>query len=150
MSMNESNGIITLMRGDTFQFPVKINIGTLTSPKYKKLDENDVLYFGLMEPGKSFEDAVLKKRIDQSNDTDSDGYPIITIDHKDTSNLLVGKYYYTIKLRTISEFGNEIVRTIVKPTLFWLDGENPIDEVEHAEEVAKGITRIVFDGGEIV
>lgn len=120
-----SIGIINLMRGDSFTAPIIINTGTTLEPKYYELQENDKLYFGLMEPNQAFEDAVMKKVYDFTSDKDTNGNILLRIEPQDTEKLLVGKYYYMIKLRTFDAFETECVKTIVKPTLFWLEGNNP-------------------------
>jgi hypothetical protein len=145
------NGIINLMRGDSFTTPIHINIGSKLSPRYYKLGQLDRLYFALMEPNQSFEDAVVKKVFDFTSPQDKDGNTLLTIKPKDTEKLSVGQYYYMIKLRTFDMFGEESIRTIVKPTLFWLEGNN----IEQHEEpyYEKGhyeIDRVIIDGGEIV
>ncbi len=145
-----SNGIINLMRGDSFTTPIYVNLGTKLSPRYYKLGPLDKLYFGLMEPNQAFEDAVLKKVFDYTSPQDADGNTLLMLTPTDTEKLLVGQYYYMIKLRTIDMFGQEMVRTVVNPTIFWLNGNN----VEQKEEsyYDKGhyeIDRVVLDGGEI-
>lgn len=149
--MNESNGIITLMRGDSFSFPVYINEGSIVDPEYRGLTVHDVIYFGVMEPGQAFEDAVLKKRVNIEGPLTTDGQAIINITPDDTLNLLVGKYYYMIKLKTVDEYGLETVRTLVKPTLFWLEGNNRVynDNIS-VQQITNSIDRVIFDGGEII
>lgn len=145
-----SNGIIRLMRGDTFTTPILVNVGTKLSPKYYKLGPTDKLYFGLMEPNQAFEDAILKKVFDFTSPQDSEGNTLLMLTPTDTEKLLVGQYYYMIKLRTIDMFGQESVRTVVNPTIFWLEGNN----VKYVEEpyYDKGhyeIDRVILEGGEI-
>lgn len=146
-----SNKIITLMRGDSFSTPILVNIGTNMSPEYYSLTQNDTLYFGLMEPNQSFEDAVLKKKYDFTSPQDQNGNTLLILTPKDTEKLLVGKYYYMIKLRTIDAFDQEIVRTVVSPTLFWLQGNNveSTDDVYY-DDNKYDIEKIIFEGGEIL
>lgn len=150
MGTKSSNGIINLMRGDSFTTPILINIGTVLSPQYYTLRETDKLYFGLMEPNQAFEDAVVKKVFDFTSPQDGEGNTLLMLKPTDTEKLLVGKYYYMIKLRTIDAFGQEAVRTVIKPTLFWLEGNNvaQIDE-PYYEQGHYEIDRIILDGGEI-
>ena len=144
------NGIITLMRGDSFTTPIYVNIGDKISPKYYKLSPTDKLYFALMEPNQAFEDAVLKKVFDFTSPQDNDGNTLLRLEPKDTEKLLVGKYYYMIKLRVMDMFGQESVKTIVKPTLFWLEGNNVIQEEEpYYDKGHYEIDRVIIDGGEI-
>ncbi len=128
MGMNPQNGIITLMRGDSFTMPIQINVGSKLYPVYHTLGENDVVYFGLMEPNQAFEDAVMKKRFDKNSPKDEDGNVLLHIKPEETEHLLVGKYYYMIKWRYVDEYNQECVRTLVDPTLFWIMGNNPKQE----------------------
>ena len=48
--MSHTNGIIYLMRGDSYSFPLSINLGTAFTPELYYLQEGDALYFGLMQP----------------------------------------------------------------------------------------------------
>lgn len=144
------NGIINLMRGDSFTTPIAINVGSKLSPRYYKLGPTDKLYFGLMEPNQAFEDAVLKKVFDFTSPQDSEGNTLLILTPIDTEKLLVGQYYYMIKLRTIDMFGIESVRTVVNPTIFWLEGNNVKQEVEpYYEKGHYEIDRVILDGGEI-
>ena len=145
-----SNGIINLMRGDSFTTPIFINIGSKLSPRYYKLSVTDKLYFALMEPNQAFEDAVLKKVFDFTSPQDSEGNTLLTLKPTDTEKLLVGKYYYMIKLRAIDAFGQESVRTIVNPTLFWLEGNNVKQKSEpYYDKGQYEIDRVILEGGEI-
>lgn len=150
MRIEPENGIVMLMRGDTLVLPIHINIGTKLAPRYKSLQPSERLYFGLMEPHQAFEDAVLKKVLDHTSDTDGDGNPLLVLNPKDTEKLSVGKYYYMIKLRTIDTFGQEVVRTIVSPTLFWLEGNNVAPQEDAYYTKGKyNIDRVEIDGGEV-
>jgi hypothetical protein len=151
MRVEPENGIVTLMRGDTFVLPVHINDGTKLEPKYRSLSPTERLYFGLMEPGKAFENAVVKKVVEHYSETDKDGNPLVILQPKDTEKLLCGKYYYTIKLRTINEQGIDVVKTIVPSTLFFLMGNNPVEsEKQYYQEGKYDVTAADFEGGEIV
>lgn len=150
MRIERENGIITLMRGDSLVTPIYINKGSKLQPQYRSLTAEEQLYFGLMEPNQAFEDAVLRKMYTTTSPTDDSGNTLLILSPEDTEKLLVGKYYYMIKLRSIDSFGQSVVRTIVPPTLFWLKGNNPVKKDEQYYE--KGdyvITEIILDGGEI-
>ena len=150
MRIEPENGIITLMRGDSLTTPIYINEGTKLQPQYRRLNTNEKLYFGLMEPNQAFEDAVLKKVYDSSSDTDEVGNVLLTLIPQDTERLSVGKYYYMIKLRTIDRCNQEVVKTIVQPTLFWLNGNNPdIDESARHETGKYDVDHVILEGGEI-
>ena len=136
------------MRGDSYSMPIKINVGTKLKPEYYFIDKNDSVYFGVCEPNQSFEEAVIKKKLDYYSEKDSDGHLILNIEPKDTLNLFVGKYYYQIKLRTIDDKGIERVKTIVSPTQFFIDGNNVSPQDDQRYEVGKyNITDIILEGG---
>ena len=146
--MDYTNGIIYLQRGDSFITPIYINIGTKLEPQYYTLTENDKLYFGLMEPNQAFEDAVLKKVFSNIDKVDENGNTLLILNPKDTLNLLCGKYYYCVKLRQIDENNNDIVKTIIPPTQFWIEGNNP-QMVNYHYYIDETNKEIIFEGGEL-
>lgn len=91
------NHIIQVNRGDTFQFPFEINLGTALYPDKYILQENDVLYLGVCEPNQCFENAIIKKKFTK-DDLDENGNVIINFSSSDTEYLSLGVYYYEIKL----------------------------------------------------
>ena len=122
--MDYTNGIIYLYRGDTYIAPIIINIGTKLNPINYQLKSGDSLYFGLMEPNQAFEEAVIKKVYNESSFKDENGNILLKIEPEDTLNLQTGKYYYMIKLKTVDKFNQEIVKTIIPLTQFFLEGNN--------------------------
>lgn len=115
-----SNGIVTVNRGDSFEFPVTLNIGSALASVVYKLSETDVLYLGIMEPNQPFETAIIRKRFDYK-DLDEDGNINIRFWPEDTECLLPGKYYYQIKLKTVdAKTGRDDVETVVDKTLFYI------------------------------
>ena len=58
------NGIITVNRGDSFQFPLVLNMGTNLEPEKYVLGSNAFVYFAVMEPNKPFENALIRKKFD--------------------------------------------------------------------------------------
>lgn len=145
----KENGIITMMRGDSFETPIYINIGTHLEPVFYSLTERDRLYIGVMEPNMAFEDAVLKKVYTSSSPKDKEGNTLFILEPKDTQRLLVGKYYYMIKLRSFDDEGREKVKTILQPTLFWIDGNNPDLkkwEDDYYEQDEYDIEEVHFEG----
>ena len=145
-----SNGIINLMRGDSFSSPIYINEGTKLNEIIRPLESDEKLYFALMEPCQAFEDAVFKKCFDCLSPTDENGNTLLIIDSEETERLLVGKYYYMIKLRH-TKWGKDYVRTIVPPTQFFLEGNNPIrtEELYYESDKYK-VNRVVLEGAEVV
>ena len=117
--MDEVSRKITLSRGDTASFPLLINIGTGWAPVIYKPTVYDTIYFGIMEPNQKFEDAIMKKVFTINNERTEKGDIIINLCYLDTMNLKPGKYYYTIKMKTINpeSLDIETVQTIVPDTL---------------------------------
>ncbi len=114
-----ANNIITINRGDTFTFDFTIDDDSSDSGRYI-LSNDDVLYFGLMDPHQPFEHALVKKRF-TADDCDSAGNLTITISPEDTIDLMPGVYYYSIKLHrlqdTEEEYIDEVI-TVVNKTKF--------------------------------
>lgn len=113
------NGIVTLSRGDSFEFSVFINLGTLLEPVQYFLEEGDKLYFALMEPNHPFEAALIRK-VYTKDDMDESGNVIMKFVPEDTEYLLPGTYYYMVKLlRPAKESGeSDKVDTIISKTKF--------------------------------
>ena len=115
-----SNGIITVNRGDSFEFPLTLNIGSSINRIEYQLAETDVLYLGVMEPNQPFETAILRKKF-TFKDLDEDKNILIRFWPEDTVCLLPGKYYYQVKLQTIdANTGRYDVETVVDKTLFYI------------------------------
>ena len=107
------NGVITITRGDSFSLDTFINVGTQLEPLQYILENNDFVYFGLMEPGQPFEHALIRKVFDKTSLTDDD-LVHMEFDPEMTEYLMPGLYYYMIKLVT----ADGDVSTIVSKTKF--------------------------------
>jgi hypothetical protein len=93
--MLTNNNIIVMHRGDTYDFDLVID--DIDSPDgIYRLKGNDVVYFGIMDPHQSFEDALVKKRF-TAEDIYPNGVLNIVIAPEDTLDLLPGTYYYSVK-----------------------------------------------------
>ena len=115
-----SNGIVTVNRGDSFEFPITLNIGSSIDRAEYVLGEKDVLYLGIMEPNQPFETALIRKKFTHA-DLDSDNNIIIRFWPEDTVCVLPGKYYYQVKLQTVDETtGRKDVETVIDKTLFYI------------------------------
>ena len=115
-----SNGIVTVNRGDSFEFPVLLQLGNSMSPLKYQLQDKDKVYIGIMEPNQPFEDALIKK-VCTSADQDMYGYVVAQFQPLDTLYVLPGKYYYQIKLQTINQrTGQYDTETMVDKTLFYI------------------------------
>lgn len=147
-----NNGIINLIRGDSFEMSLPINLGTKLSPEYYTLKEGDNLYFGLMEPNQPFENAIVKKKYDNNSKKDEDNNILLTLNPEDTEYLSVGKYYYMVKLRQKISEEKYKVTTIINPTLFWLEGTslNAYDDYDACNNTTKvvGVLSVSADNKE--
>lgn len=115
-----SNGIITINRGDSFEIPVILNVGSAINRVSYELQDSDVLYLGIMEPNQPFETALIRKKFTR-DDLDEDGNINIRFWPEDTVCVLPGKYYYQIKLQTVdAKTGKHDVETVVEKTLFYI------------------------------
>ncbi len=114
------NGIITLTRGDTFNYTFSIKDDV--TGEQLILTEDDDIYFGLCEPNQLWEDAIVKKICEKlMNDNNKyTGEYKLSLNSIDTQFLYPGKYYYSIKLKQIVD-DEEIVTTLREKTLFWIE-----------------------------
>lgn len=113
------NNIVVINRGDTFSFDLTINDCSAPDGRYI-LKDDDVLYFGLMDPHQLFENALVKKRYTK-DDCDDVGNLVITIKPEDTLDLCPGVYYYAVKLHKLTdneeEYVDEVI-TVINKTKF--------------------------------
>lgn len=115
------NGVITVNRGDSFSFPLAVNLGTTLNPLEYFLNDKDFIYFAVMEPNQPFEDALIKKKY-TVHDTDQYGNVLIKFRPQDTQCVLPGKYYYQVKLQRFNSDDPEDyeVDTVIDKTLFYI------------------------------
>lgn len=114
------NGIVTVNRGDSFEFPITLNIGDSIDRAEYNMRSTDVLYLGIMLPNQPFETALIRKKFTYT-DLDSDNNIVIRFWPEDTIYVLPGKYYYQVKLQTIDEkTGRKDVETVIDKTLFYI------------------------------
>lgn len=115
-----NNGIVTVNRGDSFEFPITLNVGSSIDRTDYVLGQTDILYLGIMEPNQPFETALIRKKFTHA-DLDSDNNIVIRFWPEDTVCVLPGKYYYQVKLQTIDEkTGRKDVETVIDKTLFYI------------------------------
>lgn len=115
-----AKNIIKLNRGDSYDFRIGIPDKD-NCDKNIRLTDSDAIYFAVLYPHQRFEDAIIIKGYDHT-DQANNGEILIKIDPKDTNSLTPGIYYYTIKLHkggTLGTIGDaEEVRTIIERTKF--------------------------------
>ena len=128
--MVAKNNIIILNRGDTCQFDLLIADSASPDGIYR-LQEDDTVYFGLMEPHQPFEEALVKKRFTVADANPHTGALKIVIAPEDTLDLLPGTYYYSVKIHlqheNINPETNEVegyvdkVYTVINKTKLFLN-----------------------------
>lgn len=111
--------ILRVHRGDTFQYPIIINAGSVLHPTRYSLQENDKLYVGIMEPNQPFEFAILKKVYTESSEKTDKGDTLLKLNPIDTQYLHPGTYYWQAKL-VQTDGDDQIVTTVVDKTLFYI------------------------------
>ena len=106
---------LRLCRGDTLKqvFTLYEN-EPMNAQKYTPND-NDSIYFGVMEPNSCFEEALIRKKYTYQDFNDNLELKVI-LEPKDTLTVLPGMYYYQIKLKH-----GEEVYTLVPQTPFYID-----------------------------
>ena len=112
------NGIIEVVRGDSFSVPLFINKGTDLVPMRYILGENDKILFGVMEPNMSFENALIRKVFTREDFNENDDVEI-TFNAYDTINVTPGKYYYEVKL-VVGDEADGIVNTVIPKREFYI------------------------------
>lgn len=123
-----AKNIIKINRGDSYEFIVSIPDKENSTKNYI-LTDTDVVYFALVYPHQRFEEALLIKGYDYTDQIvehgKNTGEILIKIEPKDTVNLAAGIYYYTIKLQrggtpgVLNDWDNiEEVRTVRERTKF--------------------------------
>jgi len=106
-----ASNIIVMNRGDDFIFDFTINDESQPSGRYI-LQNDDVLYFGIMDPHQTFENALVKKRFTK-DDCDTMGNLTIAITPEDTLDLIPGVYYYSVKLHKIADTDEEYIDEVI-------------------------------------
>lgn len=110
-----STRIIKINRGDSFEF-------TIDAPE---LSANDGVYFAIVYPNRSIEEAVLIKGVYTQAEQAEEGKIKVKLTPNDTRHIAVGVYYYTVKLQkggSLADLGTskepDEVITLVERTKF--------------------------------
>lgn len=95
-----NNGFISIHRGDSFSVPLFLDIGQCGNPVRFDITKNpgSIIYLGVMEPSKKFEDAVIRKKYTSESVVNDQHDIVVSFSPEDTLNLFPGKYYYEIKI----------------------------------------------------
>lgn len=119
-NLTSNSPIITMTRGDNFLRKIFINKGCKLRPSLYELQDNDYIYIAIMEPGKQFETAIVKKVLSKRTGClDEHGLVKWELTPEDTEFLHTGTYYYTVKLRQI-EGNKNYITTLIPNTLFYI------------------------------
>lgn len=95
----DTNGNITVTRGDTFKVPLFIDVSdNIFAPIRFPLHKGDIIYFHLLEANRPFECPLLAKKFTYE-DVNENNDIIIKFNHEDTVKLFPGIYFYEIKLQ---------------------------------------------------
>ena len=87
-TMIANNNIIVLNRGDSYQFDLLI--ADSESPNgFYRIQGDDTVYFGIMDPHQPFEEALVKKRFTVADANPYTGLLTIVINPEDTLDLLL-------------------------------------------------------------
>lgn len=111
MTSISNNFIITMNSGDYFDYPLFINAGNEMMPLRYVLEDDDKVYFSIVEPNQSFEFGIVRKLFTKEN-LNRFGDVEVILNSSDTYNLLPGTYYYEIKLSIVRD-NKEYLETIV-------------------------------------
>ena len=109
------NGIINLIKGDTFSFKFDLNIGTPLQPIIVELGDDDCVILKVMYPQESWNNAVIVKTITK-DDVNEDGSVTITFEPSDTVLLNAGVYYYQVKLFIAKQDAEDVIVTLIPKT----------------------------------
>lgn len=119
-----SYNIIKINRGDSYKFFVDMKEALSSTSNYL-LKESDAVYFALLYPHQRFEDALLIKGYDRTDQDETTGEITIKITPNMTRDLATGIYYYTVKLQrggTLDDVTDrdepDEVRTLIERTKF--------------------------------
>lgn len=118
VSTISKNGIITLVKGDTFRVKLDMNIGNPIQPYYFQLQEGDYVTLKVMYANNSWNDAILTK-VATIDNLDNLGNVIIEFTSDDTNYINCGMYIYQVKLY-YSRNGKDYVNTLVPRTRLFI------------------------------
>lgn len=113
-----NNEILQMNRGDDVDFTFVINSGTPLLPVINILENDEYLYFGVMESHQKWEDSIIRKKL-SSDDLDENGNVHLHLFPEDTENLAPGTYWYMVKVLIYDkEMQTYVINTICNKTKF--------------------------------
>lgn len=95
-----SQGLITVHRGDTFNLPLSLNVGTPLNISNFGMQQGDVARLRLFVANEPWEDYVLSKDATIENVTIENEIEYVTFsfNERDTQHIIAGEYYYELKV----------------------------------------------------
>ena len=100
-----SQGLITVHRGDTFNLPLSLNVGTPLNINNFGMQQGDIARLRLFVANEPWEDYVLSKDATVENVTIENEIEYVTFSftEKDTQHIIAGEYYYELKVFSIRD-----------------------------------------------
>lgn len=120
-----NNGIISLNRGDSFEFPLFMNQGNKLYPiRYSLLKDVNLanVYFSITLPGQEFQNGLIRKAYSSRSPHNENGDIIINLTPQETMCLMPGKYFYSIKIVYNDRNMEQKIATIVPERIFIVKG----------------------------
>lgn len=112
----KKNNMISMIRGDSFRHIFEFEIGKFPRKKKLSINEDDLIYFGVMYPNEHFEHCIIKKEFTK-DDLTSEGDLIVTLNPEDTVWLNPGTYYYEIRM--LHQSSEDVyLKTLIQKTKF--------------------------------
>ena len=93
-----NNGIVEMYSGDTFEFPLFINMGSKLRPSQYIVQQGDTIYVSIGEANQSFDHALIRKTFTYE-DLNEEGNVVVKLASSDTENVVPGTYFLQIKIK---------------------------------------------------
>lgn len=91
-----TNGIVSLIRGDTFELPIELNIGSPLAPQYITLGQDDVVELRVFYANQQWENPIMRKSATSDN-VSTDEKSVIFKFNGEMAYFEPGEYYYQVK-----------------------------------------------------
>lgn len=112
------NSVVSMNIGDTFEYPILINVGGKTQIERYTVGAGDTLYISLCEPNQPFELGLIRRVYNSTNwAKNAEGDVIWKLSPEDTMHLVPGRYYYEIRIK----LSNGKIAVIRPRTMFYLN-----------------------------
>lgn len=102
-----ANGIINLVKGDTLEFPILLNVGNPIEPIIINMGDNDRVELRVFNANDSWTSPLITKTKTKS-DLIGNSLLLFEFESEDSENLNCGTYFYQVKY-----FGTNTTLTII-------------------------------------